>query len=207
MNNMNWKISVKNSFILLLTVLLSIQVVQSIGITRPIPYDLALMRGDTARFSFQLQATTSTNKIACTYSINGLESLEVKFDDEKTIVNAGGVADVYGTVTIPQSAPIGQYTGSLTARCGAYVEEGELSGSTVYQSISGPTFNVKVVELEEEKSIREVTEVKQQGIPYLAIITIIIVVIVLVIGVYYRYSKKGEIKGIDTSNSNPNPIS
>jgi hypothetical protein len=205
MNNMNWKIFVKNSFILLLTVLLSIQVVQSIGITRPIPYDLALMRGDSARFSFQLQATTSTNKIACTYSINGLESLEVKFDDEKTIVGAGGVVDVYGTVTIPSDAPIGQYTGSLTARCGAYEEE--LHGSAVYQSISGPTFNVKVVELEEEKSIREVTEVKQQGIPYLAIITIIIVVIVLVIGVYYRYSKNGEIKGIDTSNSNPSPIS
>jgi len=186
--------------------LISIQTVQSIGITRPIPYDLALMRGDSARFSFQIQST-STDKTSCTYLIDGLQPLEIKFDKDKMIVDAGGVADVFGTVTVPQGVPIGQYSGSLTVRCAPFVEGEDISGSVVYQSISGPTFSVKVVETEEEKSIREIQEIKQPGISYLAIITIIIVVIVLMSGVYYWFSKRKKINKMDSSNPSSNSFS
>lgn len=149
------------------------------------------MPGDTARFNFQIQAPTSTNKLSCIYSIDDIEPLIITFDKEETIVDVGGSEIVYGTVSVPADTPIGTYPGTLTVKCGALLEEG-VSGSPVRQGISGPTFSVKVVRTEEERFIRGIEEVVVPGIPYSTIFVVIFVIIVL--GVIYWYKKRREKK-------------
>jgi len=173
------------SLIVILTFLFTLNSVQAIGVTRPVPYDIELMRNESAGFRFQIQAVTSTDKISCSYSMNGLEPLVVTFEKSEVTIDAGSVKNVYGTVAVPADTEFKTYNGKLSVSCGAVTEQ-EVSGSVVKTTIGDSPLNVKVVEVR-EKEIEEVIPPKAE-VSYLLIIAVIIIV-VLVIGVYYWFRK------------------
>jgi hypothetical protein len=143
------------------------------------------MIGEEAGFRFQIQATTSTTDISCVYSFSGLDSLEITFQEEEVIIEAGKIKDIYGTVSIPEDAEIKDYGGKLSVSCGA-VEEG--SGSSVRTTIGDSPFNVKVVE-ERGKEIREIAPPPVQ-VDYMFVGIAIVAVILIIILLYY-YRRKG----------------
>ena len=180
----------KFGLILVLTLLMSAQIVLSLGVTQPIPSDLKLLRGDTARFFFQIQAVMETNKQSCGYSISSsISPLAITFDEKETVVNAGEIKKVYGTVSVPNNAPIKDYGADMTVSCKPSIE-GEQSGSVIHKSLVVP-FTASVVATEEERAIRQIPEKQKPAIPSLTIYAIIILVILIVaIGVSYFFSKK-----------------
>jgi len=177
---------------LVLGVLLSFHSVVALGVTRPVPYDVQLMKGETAGFVFEIQAVTSGEKQLCSYGISGLESLQVAFEENEAVVDAGSIKNVYGTVTVPSNAEIKTYAGKLSVSCGAYTE-GQVSGSVVKTTVGGSPFNVKVVEVRSQE-IRNIGPPAEAGFDYSTIIIIvaIIIIVIVVTGVYYkiRFSKK-----------------
>jgi hypothetical protein len=171
----------------LLLLLLTIQTVKSIGVTSPIPIDLKLLRGDTARFYFEIMASTSKEKISCTYSVNGFDPLVITFDEKETIVEAGEIKPVYGTVSVPNNAPIKSYVGSLVAACGPYVETKDVSGSIIHQSIN-VKFVIDVVETKEERAILHIEEEEKPKASPIILVLIIIVLILAIVG--FLFSRK-----------------
>jgi hypothetical protein len=183
----------KFGLILFLTILMSIETVWSLGVTRPIPMDLKLLRGDSARFYFQIQNVMELNKQSCSYSVSGVEPLKIIFDEKEAIVNVNEVQNVYGTISIPDNSPIKTYSGDLTVSCRPYAE-GESSGSVIHKTLIVP-FTASVVEKTEERAIRTITEPKKPAIPSLTMYAIIILVILIaIVGVSYLFSKKKEKK-------------
>jgi hypothetical protein len=166
---------------------------QALGVTRPAPYDIQLMKGESAGFVFEIQAVTSTERQACSYSISGLAPLQVTFEESEAAVDAGSIKQVYGTVTAPNDAEIKTYGGTLSVSCGAF-SEGQVSGSVVKTTIGGSPFNVKVVE-ERSQEIRNIAP-PEPGFDYTTIIIIIAVIIIVAIaaGVYYKRKHSGKTK-------------
>jgi len=179
---------------IVLEVLLSFQSVLALGVTRPVPYDVQLMKGETAGFVFEIQAVTSGEKQLCSYGISGLDPLQVTFEEKEAIVDAGSIKNVYGTVTVPNNAETKTYAGTLSVSCGAY-SEGQVSGSVVKTTVGGSSFNVKVVDVRSQE-IRNIGPPAEAGFDYSTIIIIvaIIIIVIVVTGVYYkiRYSKKSK---------------
>ncbi len=169
----------------ILFILLSFQTVLALGVTRPVPHDVELMRGESADFTFQIQAVTSTEKISCVYFLSDMRPLEVKFDSDEVIIDAGSKKDVYGTVTVPENTPFDTYSGTLSVSCGA-VSQGDSSGSQVRTTIGGSPFSVNVVEVR-EKGIKEIRP-EEKGIST-EIIILIIITVILIIGAYYWLNK------------------
>lgn len=182
-----------------LSLLIILQTVKSIGISEPSPHDLELSRGDSARFSFKISAVRSKIKQSCSYFISGLEPLIITFDEERVIVDAGGVKDVYGTFSVPEDAPIKRYNGKLAARCEPLVEGG---GSFIQESID-VNFNIDVIGEEGEKVTTTMEEVKpelqeEQKLekPHLSLIEksyflpLFIIPVILIISFYYWFKRK-----------------
>jgi len=172
-------------------VLFNVQIVQSIGVTRPVPYDIELMKGESAGFTFEIQAVTSTERLLCTYSISGLDALEINFEEDDATVDAGSIKNVYGTITAPVGAEIKTYSGHLSVSCGPVVE-GAGSGSVVKTTVGGSPFNIKVVEVR-EKGIREISPPPGPGIDYTTILIAVLIIIIVIIVLYYNFkAKKGK---------------
>jgi len=179
----------KLTFIIFLTTLLSVQIVSSLGLTRPTS-GISLLRGDSTTFSFQIQAVTSTNDQSCSYSVTGMDPLVISFDENEVIVKAGEVENIYGTVSVPEDAEMKKYTGEIVVRCKPQI--GEVSGSVIQRTMISD-FAVGVVETEEEREIRRVPEERMpSAIRNLPIIIVIIILIILVIGGYYWSERKKE---------------
>ncbi|MEM5871396.1 MAG: hypothetical protein QW051_00820 [Candidatus Aenigmatarchaeota archaeon] len=184
------KINLILSFLLVL--LMSINFVQAIGVTRPLPYDIQLMRGEEAGFVFEIQAVTANEKQLCSYSITGMEPLEITFQEKEVIIDAGGIKKVYGKVKVPEGAEIKTYNGQLSVSCGSYYP-GE-GGSAVKTNVGGSPFIVEVVE-------QRTSEIKQvlppQEIDYTFILIVVVVIIIIVafaLGVYYYKKKRSKAK-------------
>jgi hypothetical protein len=171
---------------IVLGALLSFQSVWALGVTRPVPYDVQLMKGETAGFTFEIQAMTSGEKQLCSYGISGLEPLQITFEEKEATVDAGSIKNVYGTVTVPNNAEIKTYAGTLSVSCGAYTE-GQVSGSIVKTTVGGSPFNVKVVDVRSQ-DIRNIAPPAGAGYDYSTIIIIvaIIIIVIVVTGVYYK---------------------
>lgn len=164
--------------------LLSFNYVRSIGVGQPLPIGLKLLRGDKTRFFFTIFATGSSVKQSCTYSVSGLEPLVISFDEKEVIVEANGERKVYGTITVPQDAPIKNYEGTLFVSCKPIIEMG-VSGSVIRQTMNVP-FSLSVVEKPTERVAPPVTK-EEKGLNLLLISSIIVVVIIVTI---YWFSRK-----------------
>jgi len=180
-------------FILLafLSLILSIQIVKSLGVTSPMPVGLRLLRGDTARFYFEIQATTSSDKLTCKYNANGLDPLVVTFDENETILDAGTYKGIYGTVTVPVDAPIQTYNGGLTLSCAPYNEVKGFSGSIIYNNVN-TRFPVSVVLEKEERAAPNppVPVIEKPKSSPILLVLIIIILVLAIIGFYLSRKKK-----------------
>lgn len=180
----------KFGLILVLTILMGIQIVKSIAITQPMPFNLKMLRGDSVRFTFQIQPVTSKVKQSCTLSASDFDPLNIVFDEETVTVNPGENKHIYGTLTAPEDAPFKTYNGKITAKCQPSAVTEGTSGSVMSNTmVIG--FELDVVETLEERMVEEIPEPERTGISTSAVLTIIIIVI-LVIGVGYWFSKKGK---------------
>ena len=162
-------------------VLLSSQLVLGLGVTQPVPLDLELMRGESSDFRFQIQATTSASDVTCDYNMRGMEGLVIEFNQEQITIEAGSKERVYGTVTVPEDAEYGQYSGELSVSCGPSIAGG--GGSKIKTTISGSPFKVKVVS-ERGVELESVREEVGEEVSKESIVLIVTIAIVLV-GVYY----------------------
>ena len=179
MNNRIYKVAP------VLFVLLSSQMVLGLGVTQPVPLDLELMRGESADFRFQIQATTSASDVVCDYSMKGMEGLGIEFDQSEVTIPAGSKEEVYGTVSVPANAEYGEYSGKLSVSCGQSTAEG--GGSRIKTTISGSPFEVTVVS-ERGEEVQSVREEVGEEVGTESIILIVVAAIVL-IGVYYLLEK------------------
>jgi hypothetical protein len=173
--------------IILLTTLFSLPFAQAIGVTRPVPLAVKLLRGESQVFRFQVQATTSTTDQSCTYSMEGLDPLVLVFENpEGAMVEAGGTQYVYFTLNVPTDAPTKGYEGKLIVKCGDKQAATGITGSAVYSTINSP-FTVDVV-LERVTGKPEMT-IPEAGMSYETLAIIGAGVIILIVGVYYFYRK------------------
>ncbi|MDI6826521.1 MAG: hypothetical protein QMD36_05060 [Candidatus Aenigmarchaeota archaeon] len=177
----------KFGLIIFLTLLMTIQTVSSLGVTQPIPIDLKLLRGDAARFYFEIQATMDSKQY-CTYSVTGLDPLVISFDKKEVVVNAGDIKNIYGTVSVPIDAPIKTYDGTLIVSCKPHVEL-EASGSVIQQTM-GVKFVIDVIEKLEERVVREIPEKEKPKVSPLSLILLIIVLILSIVGFYLTRKKE-----------------
>jgi len=184
-----------------LTLLIILQTVESIGVSEPSPHDLKLSRGDSARFNFKILAVTSKIKQSCSYSISGLDPLIISFDEEKIIVDAGGIKKVYGTFYASEDAPIKRYNGKLTARCEPLVEA---TGSFIQESID-VNFHIDVIGKEgevtgEEEIKSEIQEEEKPEKLHLSLseksyfLLIFMIALILIISFYYWFKTKKSIR-------------
>jgi hypothetical protein len=178
--------------------LLNARPVQSLGVTRPMPYDIQLMVGETAGFTFQIQSTTSLEDQSCVVSISGLDPLVIEIEEleeesSEILVPAGSIKNVYGKVTAPLDVGIQTYSGKLHVSC-ASAEAVKGGGSMVRMGIGGTPMVIKVVE-NRTRPIRTVKPPEEEGpqpVDYSSIIISAAVIIIVAAGVYYwrRKSKK-----------------
>ena len=183
----------KFSLLVFLILSMAIPTVKSLGISSPRPPDLRMMQGDTAEFTFQIQAVTSTHKQSCTCYTEGFDPLIITFKEKTIIINAGQTGVVYGDINAPYDAPIKTYSGKIFASCTPIVETQELSGSRISQT-SGIKYTLSVVGSESERNIPQMPKPKEEVTPTIStssVMTIIIIIIaVLAIGVYYWSERK-----------------
>ena len=193
--NRRIKNTMKFSLVLSIFVLIFIQNVESIGVTEPSPVNLKLSRGESARFKFQIQAVTSDLKQSCTYTITGLNPLVITYDEEKAVINAGGVKDVFGDFFVPEDAPIKRYNGKVTVKCLPMVEE---SNSFIHELID-VNFDIDVIgdKGEVTTTTKEVTpEISEEEKLHLSllersyILLIFVMTIVLIISFYILFKRK-----------------
>jgi len=173
--------------IISLTLLMGIQIARSVGVSQPIPVDLKMLRGDTARFYFYISTATLTVKQDCSYSVSGLEPLVINFDEKGVVLDPEVQKNFYGSIYVPDNAPITTYNGQLTVSC---KPEGAQGGSIIQQNVVVP-FVVNVIEKPEERVINQIPEEKREAFP-VPLIVIVIVLILAIIG--YYFSKKSEMK-------------
>jgi len=187
--NSNMKGGILAVMALAIAMMFMVQSACSLGVTRPVPYDIELMRGESAGFVFEIQAVTSMERQSCTFGISGLDGLDLEFEEEDVTVDAGSIANVYGTVSAPGNAEIKMYSGTLTVSCGS-AEAEEAGGSVVKTTVGGSQFNVNVVEFR-DSDIRNISPPPEQAPDYTIIIIIVaIILIILVAGVYYYLGNK-----------------
>lgn len=166
----------------------SFQIARSVGVSYPIPVSLNMLRGDTARFFFYISTSDSSVKQDCSYSVSGLDPLTINFDEKGVaVLNPVVQKNFYGTISVPDNAPITTYNGQLTVNCKPEESQG---GSVIVPSVTVP-FVVNVVEKPEERLVNQIPEEKREAFP-LPFIIIVIVLILAIIG--YYFSKKSEKK-------------
>jgi hypothetical protein len=154
-----------------------------------------MLRGDAARFYFYIQAVGTTVKQSCSYYVSGMEPLIVTFDKEKVVIDPEAEEKIYGTISIPNDAPIKTYNGKLIASCEPHLEESESGGSLIKQRM-GVDFIVDVVERPEERVVREVPEEEKPKVSNLSLVLLIIVLILSIIGFYLtRKKEKSKVQG------------
>jgi len=189
---MRIKIFYKFGFFTVLILLLSLTPVRSISVGQPLPPFIKLLRNDVGRFFFRISADSSSDLI-CTYSVSGLEPLDITFDEEQVIIKSGIESSVYGSISVPADAPIKTYNGNLEVSCEPIIKE-KISGSMIKQSMT-TVFELSVVESLEERVAPSIPEKEKptSAIPTSVVFTIIIIVIP-VIGVGYWFIKRGKKK-------------
>ncbi len=127
---------------ILLLLLVFSPAVYAYGVTRPLPYELELLRGEEGKFKFQIQVVPSEFTKDCSYSLKEGFPLVVTFTEPNVLVGSGQRKDVIGTISVPSKANLDTYTGELCVSC---VDSVESSGTVVKQEVCGYQLKVNVV--------------------------------------------------------------
>jgi hypothetical protein len=173
---------------ILVLVLLAFQTVKAVGVTQPILEKRTMLRGENSKFYFEIQTIGYSNKQSCTWSISGLDPLQVNFNETHVIANVDTIRKVYGTIFVPSNAPQKTYSGSLSVTCEPYVE---LEGGSSIKRTNNVPFVVGVVENLEKRAEQKLPEPeKQKPTINLLPMLVIIILVVLVISLVYWFNKK-----------------
>lgn len=127
---------------ILLLLLVLTPAVYAYGVTKPLPYELELLRGEEGKFKFQIQVPPSEFTKDCSYSLKEGFPLIVTFTEPNVLVGSGQRKDVIGTISVPSRANLGTYTGELLVSC---IDDVESSGTVVKQDVNGFLLKVNVV--------------------------------------------------------------
>lgn len=157
--------------------------VTAISATKPILERESLLRGESTRFHFMIDA--SSYPLSCSYSTSGLDPLVINFDEQKVDMNAGESKTIYGTLSVPADAPLKTYDGMFNINCEPLSAGG---GSKIVQTVTAYFPSVSVV----EKAPTTIPiEEKAPATSYSSTIFIlIIVIIVIIIGYFFKKEKK-----------------
>ena len=161
------------TFIIVCIFLVKIQAVNALAVTKPIPSNITLKNGESLQFNFDIQAVTSKEDLICTYSTHDLKPLIINFNEEKSVVKAGGIKEIFGTIEIPFHASVKEYIGNLIVSCEPVT--GTEGVSIIAQTIEVP-FRINVINIEESY--------KKGFIEILIIITISVLLIL------YKFKSK-----------------
>jgi len=173
---------------LLISIFFSFQITNVLGVTQPILEKNTMLKGDSSRFYFEIQAVGYTYKQSCIWSLNGMDPLKVNFDETSVIVDAGEIKKVYGTVSVPADTPTKTYNGWLSVTCEPYVE---VSGGSSIKKTTNVPFVVNVVEVIGKQAEQKLpTEEEQKPTIHLLPILAIIILVILVICLVYWLNKK-----------------
>jgi len=164
------------------------QITKVLGVTQPILEKSTMLKGDSSRFYFEIQAVGYTYKQSCAWSLSGMDPLKVDFDQTSVVVNAGEIKKIYGTVSVPADAPIKNYIGWLSVTCEPYAE---VSGGSTIKKTTPVPFVINVVEVMEKQAEQKLpTEEEQKPTIHLLPILAIIILVILVICLVYWLNKK-----------------
>jgi flagellar basal body-associated protein FliL len=165
-------------FILCLMVILPLAYA---GVTNPLPSNIELLKGDSERFKFQIQALHSESDLICTYEFeNENMAFSVVFDEDETLVPSGELKYVYGTVNLPKNIDFGTYSENFCVNC---VPVTKTSGTGVVIKTCGLPIKVNVV----EERTRDNLYVPEKETNFKVIIGIIVIVLILLAIVLYAY--------------------
>jgi len=176
------------AYLALISYILIFPEVDCLGVSQPILEEKTLLRGDSTRFYFEIQAVGSNVKHECVYSVSGLEPLQVTFEKDKVFIDPGQIKKVYGIISVPQDAPIKSYKGNLRVSCEPYVEL-KASGSLVKQTLNVP-FTVNLAETIERRVIQKLPERGEEQPISPSTALALIIIIVLICGAYYWFRKR-----------------
>ena len=172
---------------MLIFVLLTFQVVSSLGVTQPILEKETMLKGENSRFYFEIQAMGVSTKQSCACSFSGLDPLQVTLNETTPLVDANTIKKIYGTVSVPSNVELKTYTGKLIVSCQPYEETG--GGSSIKRTTNVP-FVVNIVESIEKRTEQKLPEPEQKSSISLLPIFIIIILVILVICIVYWFNKK-----------------
>lgn len=175
----------KKQIFLIFIILLIVQIAFA-GVTNPLPSELNLLKGESGRFKFQIQAVTSENDLVCIVSPESEAFFNVDFDKTEIEVAAGTIEEVYGTVNVPGNLEFGSYEASFCISCSP---AGGASGTAVSIDTCGLPINVNVV----EQRTKENMNIPSKTIPLLLIIAIFAVIAVFVLLFYMLWKKSKSI--------------
>ncbi|MBD3248819.1 hypothetical protein GF336_02125 [Candidatus Woesearchaeota archaeon] len=163
------------------------------GVTNPLPSELNLLKGESGRFKFQVQAIESQEDMECIPSIEEDTALDVEFDEDTIIVSAGSIKEVYGTVTAPKN--IGTYVQNFCVSC---QPSSSAAGTSVKKDTCGLPITVNVV-LERERENMTVEPEKPISVFMIVLIAVAFIAAAYII-LYIIKKKKGSAdkKTIDT---------
>ncbi len=173
----------------LLIILLSMPIIYSYGVTRPLPYELELLREEEGRFKFQVQVVLTENEKVCNYFVKEGFPLEVSFLQDSVTVFPGERKDVIGLINVPGSAGFGRYSGELCVSC---VNSGNQEGTVVKQDVCGYPIKVDVVQTRSKDNMFipvEQSPAINAAILLLGLI-IFVVGLAIIIFISYKYKRK-----------------
>jgi len=176
----------KRLIIFTLVFMLTLQFVLA-GVTNPLPGEIELLKGESGRFKFQIQAVNRPTDIECTFNLEGDSPLIVEFDDATAFVEANSVKDFYGTVDVPRKLDYGKYTQSFCVECNP---KDKLEGATVQIYSCGLPINVAVVKERTKNNMN----VPGKPFDYALLVAVLVVAIIVIIIIFKKKKKSGKLK-------------
>lgn len=172
----------------LLGILLASSFVYSYGVTRPLPYELELLRGEEGRFKFQVQIVPSESTMECSYHIVEGFPFQVDFLQETVTVSPGQRTEVVAIVTVPRNYEFGSYSGDVCVTCLAI---GDQAGTVVKQDVCSVLPKVNVVQTRTRDNMLIPVEESPLSInTTMLIIGSIIVIAGIIIVIFIMHKKK-----------------
>lgn len=160
------------------------------GVTNPLPTEIELLKGESARFKFQIQAVAHPYAVRCTYSLEEEPIFRVSFDSAETIVEGGKTKDVYGTVTAPRKLDYGGYSATFCVSC-KDIQTPPQPGANVEILTCGLPININVVKERTRENMFVPPKPREPlFMPFVGAVIIIIILLMIILYFLIKNRKK-----------------
>jgi len=166
--------------VLLITIVLSANLINAIGISNIEPEKITLLPGQNANFSLEVFAPSDSD-ILCKPGINESFQFAVEFNDAEITIKADKSYVFNGKVSFPAQEKIspGNYQSHTCISCTPII--GEATGSTVRHNLCTPILNIEVPGKIEES---------QKSNFLILVIVIIIILVLIALSIFFLYRKR-----------------